>query len=220
MVSDRRPVGRRRHRDRDGRARRRGGRRYRRRRSRARPSPTSPQRLRTSIPTLPPPPRPWRSPRPGPPSRSGRASRRESGYLDRIAHVAGPISVRPIDVFEQHAERLAAAAASDPAMGEPAAAAWQAMALVARSGDPAGFAQAMTAVTGVDGRAGGRRDRALPGRSDLRTTIRGCGSSIAPSFPPSPSCPARSCVGSQVATSRGRRSSRPSTRYVGAERRG
>ena len=68
-------------------------------------------------------------------------------YLDRIAHVASDLGAA-IDVFEQHAERLAAAAAGDPAMGEPAAAAWQAMALVARSGDPAGFAQAMTAVTG------------------------------------------------------------------------
>jgi hypothetical protein len=68
-------------------------------------------------------------------------------YLDRIAHVANTLGAS-LDVFEQHAERLAAAAAADPAMAEPAAAAWQALALAARSGDPAGFAQAMTAVTG------------------------------------------------------------------------
>jgi hypothetical protein len=68
-------------------------------------------------------------------------------YLDRIAHVAGGLGAT-LDVFEQHAERLAAAAATDPAMAEPAATAWQALALAARSGDPAGFAQAMTAVTG------------------------------------------------------------------------
>ena len=69
-----------------------------------------------------------------------------------------PISIRShrtrlswgeLDVFEQHAERLAAAAATEPAKAEPAAAAWQGMALAARSGDPAGFGQAMTAATGA-----------------------------------------------------------------------
>ncbi len=70
------------------------------------------------------------------------------GYLDRIAQVAGPLG-ETFAVFEQHAEALAATAATDPAMAEPAAAAWQAMALAARSGDPAGLAQAMTATAGV-----------------------------------------------------------------------
>ncbi len=69
-------------------------------------------------------------------------------YLDQIAQVAGDLGAA-LDVFEQHAEQLAAAAATDPAKAEPAAAAWQAMALAARSGDPAGFGQAMTAATGA-----------------------------------------------------------------------
>jgi hypothetical protein len=68
-------------------------------------------------------------------------------YLDRVAHVAEAMAVA-LDAFEQQAERLAAAAATDPAMADPAAAAWQAMALAARSGDPAGLAQAMTAGAG------------------------------------------------------------------------
>ena len=69
-------------------------------------------------------------------------------YLDQIAQIAADLGAS-LDVFEQHAERLAAAAATDPAKAEPAAAAWQAMALAARSGDPAGFGQAMTAATGA-----------------------------------------------------------------------
>lgn len=69
-------------------------------------------------------------------------------YLDQIAQIAADLGAS-LDVFEQHAEQLAAAAATDPAKAEPAAAAWQAMALAARSGDPAGFGQAMTAATGA-----------------------------------------------------------------------
>jgi hypothetical protein len=69
-------------------------------------------------------------------------------YLDRLAQAAVGMG-ESFHVFEHHAEQLAARAATDPALQEPAAAAWQAMALAARSGDPAGLAQAMTATTGA-----------------------------------------------------------------------
>jgi hypothetical protein len=63
-------------------------------------------------------------------------------YLDRIAARAAELSAA-LDVFAAHAERL------PPDQAEPAAAAWRAMAAVARTGDPANMATALTAAGGA-----------------------------------------------------------------------
>jgi hypothetical protein len=63
-------------------------------------------------------------------------------YLDRIAACAGELS-GALDVFAAHAERL------PPDQAGPAAAAWRAMAAVARTGDPANLASALTAAGGA-----------------------------------------------------------------------
>jgi hypothetical protein len=63
-------------------------------------------------------------------------------YLDRIAACAAQLS-QTLDVFAAHAERL------PPNQAEPAAAAWRAMAAVARTGDPANMATALTAAGGA-----------------------------------------------------------------------
>jgi hypothetical protein len=63
-------------------------------------------------------------------------------YLDRIAARAAELS-GALDVLAAHAERL------PPEQAQPAAAAWRAMAAVARTGDPANLAQALTAAGGA-----------------------------------------------------------------------
>ena len=63
-------------------------------------------------------------------------------YLDRIAARAAELSAA-LDVFAAHAERL------PPDQAEPAAAAWRALAAVARTGDPANMATALTAAGGA-----------------------------------------------------------------------
>jgi hypothetical protein len=63
-------------------------------------------------------------------------------YLDRIAARAADLS-GALDVFAAHAERL------PPDQAGPAAAAWRAMAAVARTGDPANMATALTAAGGA-----------------------------------------------------------------------
>lgn len=63
-------------------------------------------------------------------------------YLDRIAACASELS-GALDVFAAHAERL------PPEQAEPAAAAWRALAAVARTGDPANLATALTAAGGA-----------------------------------------------------------------------
>ena len=63
-------------------------------------------------------------------------------YLDRIAAVAAELS-GALDVFAAHAERL------PPEQAGPAAAAWRALAAVARTGDPANMATALTAAGGA-----------------------------------------------------------------------
>ena len=63
-------------------------------------------------------------------------------YLDRIAACAAELS-GALDVFAAHAERL------PPDRAEPAAAAWRAMAAVARTGDPANLATSLTAAGGA-----------------------------------------------------------------------
>ena len=63
-------------------------------------------------------------------------------YLDRIAACAAELS-GALDVFAAHAERL------PPDQAEPAAAAWRAMAAVARTGDPANLATSLTAAGGA-----------------------------------------------------------------------
>jgi hypothetical protein len=63
-------------------------------------------------------------------------------YLDRIAARAAELS-GALDVFAAHAERL------PPEQAEPAAAAWRAMAAVARTGDPANMASSLTAAGGA-----------------------------------------------------------------------
>jgi len=63
-------------------------------------------------------------------------------YLDRIAACAAELS-GALDVFAAHTERL------PPDQAEPAAAAWRAMAAVARTGDPANLATSLTAAGGA-----------------------------------------------------------------------
>ena len=63
-------------------------------------------------------------------------------YLDRIAACAAELS-GPLDLFAAHAERL------PPDQAGPAAAAWRALAAVARTGDPANMATALTAAGGA-----------------------------------------------------------------------
>jgi hypothetical protein len=63
-------------------------------------------------------------------------------YLDRIAGCAAELS-GALDRFAAHAERL------PPDQAGPAAAAWRAMAAVARTGDPANLATALTAAGGA-----------------------------------------------------------------------
>jgi hypothetical protein len=63
-------------------------------------------------------------------------------YLDRIAACAGELS-GALDVFAAVTQRL------PPDKAEPAAAAWRAMAAVARTGDPANLASALTAAGGA-----------------------------------------------------------------------
>jgi hypothetical protein len=63
-------------------------------------------------------------------------------YLDRIAACAAELS-GALDVFAAHAERL------PPEQAGPAGAAWRAMAAVARTGDPANLATALTAAGGA-----------------------------------------------------------------------
>jgi len=63
-------------------------------------------------------------------------------YLDRIAAGAAELS-GALDVFAAHAERL------PPEHAGPAAAAWRALAAVARTGDPANMATALTAAGGA-----------------------------------------------------------------------
>lgn len=63
-------------------------------------------------------------------------------YLDRIAAGAAELS-GALDAFAAHAERL------PPEHAGPAAAAWRALAAVARTGDPANMATALTAAGGA-----------------------------------------------------------------------
>ncbi len=63
-------------------------------------------------------------------------------YLDRIAACAGELSAA-LDIFAALTQRL------PPDKAEPAAAAWRAMAAVARTGDPANLASALTAAGGA-----------------------------------------------------------------------
>ena len=63
-------------------------------------------------------------------------------YLDRIAACAAELSAA-LDVFAALTQRL------PPDKAEPAAAAWRAMAAVARTGDPANLASALTAAGGA-----------------------------------------------------------------------
>ena len=63
-------------------------------------------------------------------------------YLDRIAACAAELSAA-LDTFAALAQRL------PPDKAEPAAAAWRAMAAVARTGDPANLASALTAAGGA-----------------------------------------------------------------------
>jgi hypothetical protein len=63
-------------------------------------------------------------------------------YLDRIAACATELS-GALDLFAAHAERL------PPDQAGPAAAAWRALAAVARTGDPANMATALTAAGGA-----------------------------------------------------------------------
>jgi hypothetical protein len=66
-------------------------------------------------------------------------------YLDRMAALAAELAVA-LDAFVPFAEGLREAGA-EPA--PPAEAAWAALAAAARAGDPANFAQAMTASSGA-----------------------------------------------------------------------
>ncbi len=68
-------------------------------------------------------------------------------YLDRLAAAAEPLAVA-LDQFEAEAQRLAQAAGAEPALADAASAAWQALAVASRCGDPAGFGQAMSAAGG------------------------------------------------------------------------
>jgi hypothetical protein len=63
-------------------------------------------------------------------------------YLDKIAAGAAELS-GALDMFAAHAERL------PPEHAGPAAAAWRALAAVARTGDPANMATALTAAGGA-----------------------------------------------------------------------
>ena len=63
-------------------------------------------------------------------------------YLDRIAACAGELSAA-LDVFAALTQRL------PPDKAEPAAAAWRAMAALARTGDPSNLASALTAAGGA-----------------------------------------------------------------------
>jgi len=65
-----------------------------------------------------------------------------TAYLDRIAACAAELS-GALDLFAAHAERL------PPDQAGPAAAAWRALAAVARTGDPANMATALTAAGGA-----------------------------------------------------------------------
>lgn len=66
-------------------------------------------------------------------------------YLDRLAALAGELA-GALDAFVPFAEGLREAGAEPPPAAE---AAWAALAAAARAGDPANFAQAMTAASGA-----------------------------------------------------------------------
>jgi hypothetical protein len=66
-------------------------------------------------------------------------------YLDRIGAAAAALGVR-LEEYRRHAERLSEAAESASPEVE---AAWAALALATRAGDPGDFSHAMTATTGA-----------------------------------------------------------------------
>jgi hypothetical protein len=66
-------------------------------------------------------------------------------FLDRVGAAAAELSLR-LEEYRHQAERLSQSA---QAASPDVEAAWTALALATRAGDPSGFSQAMTATTGA-----------------------------------------------------------------------